>query len=270
MKKLIALILTAVMLTFVLASCASYKTVDKIKEAGTLTVFTEAGFAPYEFVYENEVVGVDVSIMKAVADKLGVKIEVKDVSFDTICAAVNSGKTDVGAAAITIRADRQKQVDFSNPYSSTEQYIIVPKDNDSIKTLEDLKGLKVGVQQGTTSDFLISDFIEDGTLAGCEVVGYEAPAVAAASIDKLGAVVTDKLTAQIICSNNAALKAFKLVKTDGSDVAEIEEYGIAVAKGNETLLAVINETLAELMADGTIDKWVEEYTALANSIEEAE
>ena len=267
MKKIISLVLVAAALVLCLASCgASYKTADQIKSEGKLVVFTEAGFAPYEFVSDNKIVGVDIAIMQAVADKLGVELVVTDVAFDTICAAVKSGKADVGAAGITIRDDRKESVDFSIPYSSTEQYVVVDKTNYIIKTLEDLKGKKIGVQQGTTSDFLVEDLISNGTLEGSYLTPYDAPAVAAASIGKIDAVVTDKLTAQIIESTNSNLKAFKLVKADGSDVAEVEEYGIAVSKGNESLLKVINETLEELLANGSIDKWVQEYTELANKI----
>ena len=267
MKKIISLLLVAAALVLCLASCgASYKTTDQIKKAGKLIVFTEPGFAPYEFISDNKIVGVDVAIMQAVADKLGVELVVSDVAFDAICAAVKSGKADVGAAGITINDTRKESVDFSIPYSSTEQYVVVAKTNDDIKTLEDLNGKKVGVQQGTTSDLLVDGFIKDGTLEGITLTPYDSPAVAAASIGKIDAVVTDKLTAQIIESTNDNLKAFKLAKADGSDVGEVEEYGIAVAKGNESLLKLINETLTELLANGSIDKWVEEYTDLANKI----
>lgn len=270
MKKTISLILAAVMIlaAFALTGCSSGKgkSPDDIKKAGKLVVYTEAGFAPYEFIYNNEIVGVDVEIMKEVAKKLGVKVEVSDVDFNTICASVKSGKADVGAAGITINDDRKLSVDFSMPYSTTEQYIIVAENNDTIKTLEDLSGKKIGVQEGTTSDSAVNKLISDKVVTDTVVTGYKSPAIAAASVpNKIDAVVTDKLTAELIVKNNSGLKTFKLVDKSGNPIAEIEEYGIAVAKGNSELLAVINEVIQELKNNGSIEKWVEDYSALANS-----
>ncbi len=261
MKKILSLILVATMLISVLTFAGCGK-----KDDNTLLVYTEAGFAPYEFIYNNEIIGVDIAIMEAVAEELGKELVITDVAFDTICTSVQNGKADAGAAGITIRPDRAEQVDFSIPYSSTEQYVIVPASNETIKTLEDLKGKKVGIQNGTTSDMLIADLIADGTLAGSEIIPYTSPAVAAASMNKQDAVVTDKLTAQLIVANDSTLKAFSLVKADGTPAAEVEEYGICVQKGNKELLDAINKVLEKLTADGTIDKWVEEYSAKAKEV----
>ena len=263
MKKLLSIVLALVMV-LALGSLVGCGKEEK------LTVYTEAGFAPYEFVYNNEVVGVDIEIMKAVAKELGKEIEVKDVLFDTIVGAVKSGKADVGAAGITITPERAEEVSFSVPYSSTEQYVIVKTDNTTISTVETLKGLKIGVQQGTTSDLLVDGLIKDNTLAGSTLVPYNAPAVAAAALGtKIDAVVTDKLTAQIIVNgSNNAYKSFKLVKADGTDAAEVEEYGICVNKDNMELLESINKVITKLLADGSIAKWEQEYNDLASKIEE--
>ena len=260
MKKILSLILIAVMLVSVL--CFTGCNGDDNK----LVVYTEAGFAPYEFIYNNEIVGVDIAIMQAVAEELGMELVVTDVAFDTICTSVQGGKADVGAAGITIRPDRAEQVDFSIPYSSTEQYVIVPASDNSIATLEDLKGKKIGIQNGTTSDMLIADLIADKTLEGSEIIPYTSPAVAAASMNKQAAVVTDKLTAQLIVANDSSLKAFPLVDASGAPAAEVEEYGICVQKGNKELLDTINKVLAELIDNGTIDQWVEEYSAKAKEV----
>ena len=260
MKKILALILAAVMILPILCFVGCGGNNNK------LVVYTEAGFAPYEFLYKNEIVGVDIAIMQEVAKELGKELVINDVDFNTICTSVQNGKADVGAAGITIRPDRAEQVDFSIPYSSTEQYIIVPASDDSIKSLEDLKGKKIGIQNGTTSDMLISDLIADKTLEGTEIIPYTSPAVAAASMNKQAAVVTDKLTAQLIVANDSSLKTFPLVKADGTPAAEVEEYGICVQKGNKELLDAINKVLEKLIADGTIDKWVAEYSAKAKEV----
>ena len=265
MKKILSLVLVVLMLasTLCIAGCGG-------KTEEELVIYTEAGFAPYEFIYEGEIVGVDIKIMEAVATKLGKTLVVEDVNFDSILGAVKSGKADAGAAGITITAERSEEVDFSIPYSSTEQYIILKADNDAIASLEDLNGKKIGVQQGTTSDFLVSGLIADATLAGAELTPYDAPSLAAAALGtKIDAVVTDKLTAEVIvASSNGDYKTFKLVKADGSDVAEVEMYGVAVGKGNTELLNAINEVLTELLADGSIAKWEQEYNDLYSAVEE--
>jgi polar amino acid transport system substrate-binding protein len=208
--------------------------------------------------------------MEAVAAKLGKKLVVKDVTFDSIVGAVKTGKADAGAAGITINPERAEEVDFSIPYSSTAQYVIVKADNTAITDLESMKGKTVGVQQGTTSDLLVAELISNGALEGSELTPYDAPALAAAALgSKIDAVVTDKLTAElIVASSNGAYKTFKFTKADGSEVAEVEEYGIAVAKGNEELLKTVNEVLAELLANGSIAKWEKEYGDLYSTIEE--
>ncbi len=266
MKKVVSLVLAGLMLTGAMlgfVGCGKAQNLESIKEAGKLTVYTEAGFAPYEFMYENEIVGVDIEIMKLVAEKIGVELEITDVAFATICTSVKSAKADVGAAGITITDERKEDVAFSDPYTKTEQYMVVAADNDDIKTLEDLKGKKVGVQEGTTSDILVNEFVADKTLEGTVVTAYPAPAVAAAAVPaKIDAVVTDKLTAETIVANNSGLKTFKLVKADGSDVGT-EYYGIAVNKANTELLAVINEVLADLVESGKVKEWEDYYTELS-------
>lgn len=270
MKKILSLALAAVMLFSVLTmfGCGSKKTgLDAIKDAGVLRVYTEAGFAPYEFTYTGgEIVGVDIEIMKAVADKIGVKLEVQDTNFDAIIGAVQSGKVDCGAAGITITPERQESVDFSIPYTQTEQYVIVAADNTTINYVEDLAGKNIGVQNGTTSDILVEGLIASGKLAGADLTSYNTPAVAAASIGKIDAVVTDKLTAEIIYNNNNGYKVFPLVNSDGTSVAEVEKYGICVAKGNDELLAVINEVLQELVDSGKISQWEQEYSEKATEV----
>ncbi len=269
MKKWISLFIIAAMLLTGLAftGCSKKKSgLDKIKEAGVLNVYTEAGFAPYEFIYNNELVGVDIAIMQAVADKIGVKLNVTDVDFNSIIAAVQTGKTDCGAAGITINAERLESVDFSKAYSSTAQYLIVAEDNNEITDVSGLAGKNVGVQNGTTSDLLVDSLIKDGTLTDTTLTPYTTAPLAAAAIGKIDAVVTDKLTAEIIVSNNAGLKAMPLVKADGTPVSEIEEYGIAVPKGNPELLAVINEVLDELSANGKLDAWIAEYSEKATEV----
>ena len=268
MKKILSLTLAAILMFSMLTmfGCGKATGLDAIKKAGKLTIYTEAGFAPYEFVYNNEIVGVDIEIMKAVAEKIGVALDVQDTNFDAIIGGVQSGKVNAGAAGITITAERLESVDFSQPYTQTEQYVILPADNTTIKFVGDLAGKNVGVQQGTTSDLMVEELIANGKMAGATLTPYNTPALAASAIGKIDAVVTDKLTAEIIINNNSGLQAFPLTNSDGSPVAEIEKYGICVAKGNDELLAIINEVLDELIAAGQISQWEQESSAKATEV----
>lgn len=261
MKKVLSVVIAALMLVscFALASCGGND--DK------LVVYTEAGFAPYEFYYNNEIVGVDIEIAKLVAEKMGKTLQIEDVNFDTIIGAVKSGKADLGIAGITITAERAEDVGFSKPYSSTEQYLIVAANDTTTKTVEDVKGKKVGVQEGTTSDILVEGLIKDGTLEGSTITPYKAPAAAAATIgSKVDVVVTDKLTAELIVANNSGLVTFPFVKADGTPAAEVEEYGVAVPKGNEDLLKVVNEVIDELLTSGKMDAYTADYSAKASEV----
>ena len=284
MKKTVALVLAVLMAAavFSLTACdakpgttddtqesgeAVAPGIQKIKDAGKLVLYTEAGFPPYEFIYNNELVGVDIEIVKAIAAEIGVELDIQDVNFDTIVGAIVSGKADIGAAGITIRDDRKESVDFTVPYSSTEQCVIVAA-GQKIPKVEDLKGKKIGVQQGTTSDFLVEGLINDGTLEGCEQTAYNTPALAAAAIGKIDAVVTDKLTSQIIVSgSNGSLISEALLYADGSPVTDVEEYGIAISKDNKDLLEVANKVLNKLLDEGKVDAWTEEYNALAKTVD---
>lgn len=182
----------------------------------TITVYTESGFAPFEFLSGSEIVGLDIAIMNEVAVNMGKKIEVKDIAFDTIVLSVqNSTGLAVGAAGLTINDERKESVDFSNIYYSTT-LVIVSEKSKSIKSVKDLAGLKVGVQEGTSGDIIISDASgdngyvyevenDDGTkstvtikAAGAEVKKYKQYALAFADLKngRIDAILMDKLPAQ--------------------------------------------------------------------------
>lgn len=268
MKKTVKTIISAILAAtlfcaaFTLTGC-SKPVIDKITASGKLVAYCEAGFPPYEFMYNNELVGVDIELAKAIAEELGVEAEFQDVKFNSILGAVQSGKADIGISGITISEKRKKTLDFSIPYAKSEQCVIVPADQE-IPTVEQLAGKKIGVQLGTTSDMLIEGFINDGTMAGATLTQYNTPAEAAAAFGKIDAVVTDNLPAKIIVdASDGKYKYAKLVKNDGSDAAEVEEYGIAVAKGNEEFLEKVNAVIETLKTNGTIDRWITEYNAKA-------
>lgn len=216
---------------------------------GVLVMATNAEFPPYEYHDNGSIVGIDVDIAKAIAEKLGMELEVEDVAFDSIIPEIVSGKADMGLAGMTVTEDRKASVDFSDTYAKASQMIIV-KDDSSITGPDDLKGVTVGVQLGTTGDIYVSDLEADGTTVERYNKGFEA--VQALSQGKIDAVVIDGEPAKTFVAETEGIKMLDEAFTE-------EEYAIAVKKGNTELLDKINGALGELKADGTLDKIVAEY-----------
>ncbi len=266
MKKIIALLL-AIIVVIGLAGCNSATgKLEKIQKAGKIVLYTDPNFAPFEFKDNgNEIVGVDIEIAKAIAEKLGATLEIKEAGFDSILMAIKGGKGDIAISGFTITPDRQKSVDFSTPYINSVQYLILPLDTD-ITNFESLAGKKVAVAKGYTGSLLMDyemgqDEEYTGILFGKNTDCTEYPSALEATTAMLGgkadAVVMDEYVAKKIASTNDKVKIVELAYADGT-VAE-EEYGVAVAKGNEDLLAIINEVLASLVLD-KITGWVVDYS----------
>ncbi len=278
MKKIIALVLTLVMASALLIGCsnaADKQSVEAIKEKGELVVYTNAEFPPFEYLADGKPVGVDMDIAQAIADELDVTLKIENVKFDTIISSVQSGKAAMGAAGITVTEERKESVDFSVSYTTSTQYVILPADK-SFTNINDLKGMNIGVQLGTTGDFIISDEVNGyegddgkhvkGVLEGtnASVTTYNNANLAAEALKsgKIQAVVVDKLPAQLIAQNSEEkLQAFELVYEDGSNTAE--SYAICVAKGNDTLLEVVNKVINKLLEEGKIDDFIVTHTTNA-------
>ncbi len=209
---------------------------------GKLIMATNAEFPPYEYYEGSEIVGIDVEIAQAVAEEMGMELQIEDMAFDSIITAVTSGKADFGAAGMTVTEDRLKSVDFSDPYTTSAQVIIVKEDS-PIATPEDLVGKKIGVQLGTTGDIYAED-IEDATIERYNK-GFEA--IQSLLSDKIDAVVIDQEPAGVFVSQNKGLKL-----TD--EEFTTEEYALAIAKGNEELLEKVNAALADLKESGRLDE----------------
>ena len=221
------------------------------KEAtgGKLIMVTNAEFPPYEYREGDEIVGIDADIARAIAEELGMDIEIEDINFDSIIPELTSGKADFSMAGMTVTEDRKASVDFSNTYAQASQKVIVTEDS-AIATPDDLKGKVVGVQQGTTGDIYVSDLEADGTTVERYNKGFEA--VQALSQGKIDAVVIDEQPAKVFVEETAGLKILDESFTD-------EEYAIAVKKGNTELLDQINGALDNLRESGKLDEIVAEY-----------
>lgn len=248
-NKIISLLLVAACMTTLFVGCGSQATESDSKSgADTLVMATNAAFPPYEYVENGEYVGIDVEIAQAIAKELGLELEIKDVEFGSIVAGVQSGKYDMGMAGMTVTEDRKKSVNFTNTYATAVQSIIVPNGS-AIASVDDLSAdYKIGVQQDTTGDIYASEEYGDA------VVRYKNGA------DAVQALVSGKVDCVII--DNEPAKSF-VVANDGLEILDSayaeEEYAIAIAKENEELLGQINDALAKLQADGTLDSIVSKY-----------
>ena len=208
---------------------------------------TNAEFPPYEYREGDQIVGIDAEIAQAIADDLGLELVIEDMAFDSLIAAVQSGKADMVLAGMTVREDRLENVNFSDPYTLTAQVVIV-KDGSAIASPADLAGKKVGVQLGTTGDIYAED-IENVTVERFNK-GFEA--VQSLLQDKVDAVIIDREPAKVFVSENEGLIILDEEYT-------IEEYAIAIAKENTELLEQVNASLAKLKDSGKIGSIINKY-----------
>ena len=217
--------------------------------AGKLTMSTNAAFPPYEMTTDSgDFEGIDIEVAGAIAEKLGLELQVDDMDFDAALLAAQNGKSDMVMAGVTVTDERLKVMDFSDTYAEGIQSIIVPEDSD-IATVDDLSGKTIGTQRGTTGYiYCTDDFGEDS------VVAYDngLTAVQALNNGQVDAVVIDNAPAKEFVSANPGLKILDTAYAQ-------EDYAIGVAKGNTQLLDAINGALEELQADGTLQAIVDKY-----------
>ena len=216
--------------------------------AGKLTMATNATFPPYEMTTDaGDIEGIDVETAKAIAEKLGLELQIDDMDFDAALLSVQQGKADIAMAGITVTDERKAVMDFSDSYATGIQSIIVPEGSD-IASPDDLAGKKIGTQRGTTGYiYCTDDFGEDA------VVAYDSglTAVQALNNGQVDAVVIDNAPAKEYVAANPGLKVLE------TSYAE-EDYAIGMAKGS-SLEDVVNAALEELKADGTLQSIVDKY-----------
>lgn len=213
----------------------------------SLKMITEATFPPYEFLRGQEIVGIDVEICRAVAEKLGRPFLAETVDFDSVIPAIVSGKADLAAAGITITEDRKQKVDFSDPYVKTGIVVIYKKSN-PFREPQLLKGKTIGVQAGTTSENYVLEQLKQ------EPERFKSPAEAVAALKsgRVAFVISDIDPAKNCVKGEADLALSGFITT--------EEYAVAIRKGQPELLKAINETIAELKRNGKLATWIAQYT----------
>ncbi len=224
-------------------------------EPGKLIMSTNAQFPPYEMVADDgSFEGIDVEVAEAIADKLGLELEIDDMDFDAALLAAQNGKSDMVMAGVTVNEERLQVMDFSDSYANGVQVVIVTEDS-TIASVDDLANAdKIGTQRGTTGYLYCSDTPENGGYGEDHVTAYDdgATAVQALLNGQVDAVVIDNAPAQEYVKANPGLK---ILDTEFAN----EDYAIGVAKGNTALLDAINGALAELEANGTLQSIVDKY-----------
>ena len=228
---------------------------QKIKKDGKLVVGTAPGFPPYEFLDtsvkdKKSITGIDIKIAEAVAKKLGVKLEVQDMTFQSLLASITTGKIDIAISAITPTAEREKTVDFSDSYLVGKHTLLVRKeDAGKYKTLADFNGKKIAVQKSSLQEKLTNEQIKDAQVVSLAKVP---DALLELQQGKVDAVPVQSIVGgQYLAPTNVFFK----VDSKGSSVA--------VPKGNEDFIKIVNEVIKENRDNGNIDKWVDEMTKKA-------
>ena len=287
LKKMLVLALSAAMLLTVLTGCGSSETaapqdeqateapateqpaaeastlLEQIKANGKLVVGTEAQYAPYEFKdLDANFVGCDMWLAQQIADSLGVELEIVDMSFAGIIPAVQSGQVDLGIAAFTNTPERAEEIDFSNLYETSAQLLIVKTGNaDTYSTKEALAGQKVGAQKGTIQSQLIQSALPDSELF--ELEKYPALALEVQNGNIAGLVVDQAVGESLVANSNGELEVSNFEFS-----AEEASFGksVVIAKGNEDLVAAVNEVIDKVVSDGSYQAAYDEAVALAATL----
>lgn len=261
MKKWIALLLSTVLLLGLMAACSpsggSSGTGDgslKTIETGKLIMSTNATFPPYEMTDDaGNCIGIDIEIAEAIASKLGLELVIDNMGFNAALEAAQNGSSDMVMAGVTVDADRLAVMDFSDSYATGVQVVIVSEDSD-IASIEDMEGKTIGTQMGTTGYIYASDTPENGGFGEDNVIPYDSgiTAVQALMNGQVDCVIIDNAPAQEFVKANPGLK---ILETEWLS----ENYAIGFAKGNTQLVKAVNQALAELTDDGTVQKIIDKY-----------
>lgn len=260
MKKIIALLLAA-MMVLSLAACAQSEPAPAAAEAsqeasvktvqpGKLIMATNAAFPPYEFISDDgkTIVGIDAEIAGMVAKELGLELQIEDIEFASILTAIQTGKADIGLAGMTVTEERLQNVNFSSVYAKGVQSVIVPEGSE-IKSIDDLNGKKIGVQESTTGHIYCED---DFGAENVTAFSNGANAVQALLSGKVDCVVIDNNPAKEFVKANAGLIILDTAYAE-------EDYAAAISKDNEELLKAFNEVLDKKIADGTVQGILDKY-----------
>lgn len=245
-RKLVSMMLVTAMAATIFTGC-------KKEESNTIIVGTEAGFAPYEYMDGDKVVGIDMDIAQAIADSMGKELVIKNMDFDGALLAVQNGTVDFVAAGVSVDAERDKVMDFSTEYVNSTEVVVVNAANPAVATVDDagLADKIIGVQQGNIADFYVEENVQYK-----EVKRYTKFAQASEDLKngKIDCIVMDQYPAEELVAANP-----ELVIMDGTLFQD--KYAIAVDDGNKELLDKINAVIEDLKASGKMDEIIAEHTS---------
>ena len=237
MKKIMLLVMSILLLT----GCK--------REDNKLILATEAGFAPYEYYQDGEIVGVDIDIAREIAASLGKELVIKDVSFDFIINEIKSGKSDIGAAGMSITKERLEEVDFSVEYAVSNQVVIVPMDS-KITSIDQISNQRIAVQLGTVADSYVNKNYKDATVIRQKKYLSMVEDLKAGKVDL---IIMDLLPASELVKSNDGLRIL-------DEYLFTDKYGMAIKKGNKELLDKVNDVLTRLMSEGKIEEYTIKHT----------
>jgi len=230
--------------TFLLSGCGGDS------DRNVIILGTEATFEPFQFRDPSgEIQGFDIAISRLIAEELGAELRIEDVDFNGLIPMLQTGQIDFIAAGLTITEDRRQNVDFSIPYFQARQVVLVSADNYDVSELQDLNGMRIGVQLGTSGELIAEGDVEGATVLSFNSIFH---AVADLNIGRIDAIIVDDQPGSRIVATNPNIKLL--------DVGiPFEEYAIAVAQGNTELLEVINRVLEDIKESGEFDRLLEIY-----------
>ena len=238
MKKLLLILL----MILILSGCG--------RSENEIVLATEAGFAPYEYYENGEIVGVDIDIAKEIAKELGKELIIKDIAFDSIIMEVKTGKSDFAAAGISYTEERAKAVSFSNDYAISKQIVVV-NNNSDIKKIDDIKNKKIAVQLGSVADTYVTENYKKA-----QIVRQKKYLTTLQDLEdgKVDCVVMDELPALEILTKKPNLNFL-------SESVVEDSYGIIVKKGNDDLLETVNRVIKRMQEDGSLKESILRHTS---------
>lgn len=270
--KIKKLVLGALMFVsvFALAACGSSSNEnlqEKVVKKGKLVVAISPDYAPFEFKTlvngKDTIVGADVELAKAIADELGVKLELSSMSFDNVLSSLQTGKADIAISGLSATKERKNAYDFSDPYYETENAILVKTSNlDKFTSISSLSGQKVAVQKGTIEEGLAKDQLKDSKIVSLTAMGE---AINELKSGQVQAVDLEKPVAEGYLSQNSdiALAGFTLKTSDGDAKA------VAMPKGSGEMVKTVNKVIKKLAKDDKYKKYISDAAQLtANEIED--
>ncbi|MGN8981584.1 transporter substrate-binding domain-containing protein [Enterococcus villorum] len=268
MKKFLGVIATLMALV-TLSACGSSgnatdKTTDKlaaIKESGVLKVATSADYAPFEFHTmidgKDKIVGSDIDLVTAIAKELGVKVEVSDMSFNTVLASLKEGKADIAISAISATDERKKQFDFTDNYYNPPQVVIINKKNkDTYTSTSSLKNKNVGAQKGSIQEDIVKEQIKEAKIVTIDKLPNMIVEVKQGSLD---AMVVEKTIAESYVAQNPELMIADIALEPSAD----EAFAIALPKGESKLQKELNRIIKKLTDEGKIEEFIQKNNELA-------